>query len=178
LHLSVVAKLSTSFGWGKGWNVTSAGWQVTLCDPIWHVAVALWQLCQRTAISMLLYFTLPATHVLSIRQMSINQWQSSASQYAHQLGSVPRSHSHMHNRHLTFSRFDASVKLTRFRAFVLSVGAVHVSVTPPRPRDARLGRPTAEMIRTTLYAACKHIAQIYVTISDPAAPQWLERRTS
>jgi len=26
-----VAKSSTSFDWGKG------GWQVTLCDPIWHV---------------------------------------------------------------------------------------------------------------------------------------------
>jgi len=37
LHPSGVAKSSTSFGWGKGWNVTSAGWQVTLCDPIWHV---------------------------------------------------------------------------------------------------------------------------------------------
>jgi len=24
-------------GWGRGGNVTSAGWQVTLCDPIWHV---------------------------------------------------------------------------------------------------------------------------------------------
>ena len=24
-------------GWGKGGNVTSAGWQVILCDPIWHV---------------------------------------------------------------------------------------------------------------------------------------------
>ena len=23
---------------GKGWNVTSVGWQVTLCDPIWHVS--------------------------------------------------------------------------------------------------------------------------------------------
>ena len=22
----------------NGWNVTSAGWQVTLCDPIWHVS--------------------------------------------------------------------------------------------------------------------------------------------
>ena len=38
LHPSGVAKSSTSFGWGKGWNVTSAGWQVTLCDPIWHVS--------------------------------------------------------------------------------------------------------------------------------------------
>jgi len=24
-------------GWGKGGKVTAAGWQVTLCDPIWHV---------------------------------------------------------------------------------------------------------------------------------------------
>jgi len=33
-----ITKSSTSFGWGKGWNATSAGWQVTLCDPIWHVS--------------------------------------------------------------------------------------------------------------------------------------------
>jgi len=25
-------------GWGKGGNVTLAGWQVTLCDPIWYVS--------------------------------------------------------------------------------------------------------------------------------------------
>ena len=37
LQLSGVAKSSTSFGWGKGGKVTSAGWQVTLCDLIWHV---------------------------------------------------------------------------------------------------------------------------------------------
>ena len=37
LHPSEVAKSSTSFGWGKGGKVTSAGWQVTLCDLIWHV---------------------------------------------------------------------------------------------------------------------------------------------
>ena len=24
--------------WGKGGDVTSAWWQVTLCDPIWHVS--------------------------------------------------------------------------------------------------------------------------------------------
>jgi len=24
--------------WGKGGNVTPARWQVTLCDPIWHVS--------------------------------------------------------------------------------------------------------------------------------------------
>jgi len=37
LHPFGVAKSSTSFGWGKGGEVTSAGWQVTLCDPIWQV---------------------------------------------------------------------------------------------------------------------------------------------
>ena len=37
LHPSGVAESSTSFGWGKGGKVTSAGWQVTLCDLIWHV---------------------------------------------------------------------------------------------------------------------------------------------
>ena len=31
---SGVTKSSTRFGWGNGVNVTSAGWQVTLCDPI------------------------------------------------------------------------------------------------------------------------------------------------
>jgi len=36
--LSGVAKLGTYFGWDKGGNVTSAGWQVTLRDPIWHVS--------------------------------------------------------------------------------------------------------------------------------------------
>jgi len=45
LHPSGVAKSSTSFGWGKGWNVTSAGWQVTLCDPIWHVSSSRGEAC-------------------------------------------------------------------------------------------------------------------------------------
>jgi len=38
LHPSGVTKLSTSFGWGKGGNFTSAGLQVTLCDPMWHLS--------------------------------------------------------------------------------------------------------------------------------------------
>ena len=32
-------------GWGKGGDVTSAGWQVTLCDPIWHVSSVAVRLC-------------------------------------------------------------------------------------------------------------------------------------
>ena len=38
LSISGVAKSCTSFSWGKGGNVTSARWQVTLCDTIWHVS--------------------------------------------------------------------------------------------------------------------------------------------
>jgi len=34
-----LAKSITSFGRGKGGSAISAGWQVTLCDPIWHVSV-------------------------------------------------------------------------------------------------------------------------------------------
>jgi len=41
-------------GWGKGGNVTSAGWQVTLCDPIWHVSS-----CSSEAVCKLLYSALP-----------------------------------------------------------------------------------------------------------------------
>ena len=37
-HPSWVAKSSISFGWSKGGNVTSAEWQVTLCDPAWHLS--------------------------------------------------------------------------------------------------------------------------------------------
>jgi len=39
LHHFEVTKSSTSFGRSKGeGNVTSAGWQVTMCNPIWHVS--------------------------------------------------------------------------------------------------------------------------------------------
>ena len=39
---------------GKGGNVTSAGWQVTLCDPIWHVSSRSGVATLRTAIHLLL----------------------------------------------------------------------------------------------------------------------------
>ena len=45
---------STSFGWAKGGNVTSAGWQVTLCDPMWHVSSRSRVATLRTAIHLLL----------------------------------------------------------------------------------------------------------------------------
>ena len=46
----------TSFCWGKGGNVTSAGWQVTLCDPLWHVSSRSGVATLRTAIHLLLTY--------------------------------------------------------------------------------------------------------------------------
>ena len=48
----------TSFGWGKGGNVTSAGWQVTLHDPMWHVSSRSGVATLRTAIHLLLTYLL------------------------------------------------------------------------------------------------------------------------
>ena len=42
---------------GKGGNVTSAGWQVTLCDPMWHVSSRSGVATLRTAIHLLRYIT-------------------------------------------------------------------------------------------------------------------------
>ena len=58
LHPSGVAKSSTGFGWGKGGNVTSAGWQVTPCDPMWHVSSRSGVATLRTAIHLLLTYLL------------------------------------------------------------------------------------------------------------------------
>jgi len=58
LHPSGVAESSTSCGWGKGGNVTSAGWQVTLCDPMWHVSYRSGVATLRTAIHLLLTYLL------------------------------------------------------------------------------------------------------------------------
>ena len=52
------AKSSTSFGWGKGGNVTSAGWQVTLCDPIWYVSSRSGEPCKLLYPSLLFLYTL------------------------------------------------------------------------------------------------------------------------
>ena len=63
-----VAKSSTNFGWGKGWNITSAGWQVTLCDPIWHVSSSSGV---ATSVSKLLYpcyFTFTLLHSSTVHE--------------------------------------------------------------------------------------------------------------
>jgi len=53
-QLSLASLRGRLIGWGKGGNVTSAGWQVTLCDPIWHVSSRSGLATLRTAIHLLL----------------------------------------------------------------------------------------------------------------------------
>jgi len=39
LHPSMLLNRARTFiGWRKGGNITSAGWQVTLCDPVWYMS--------------------------------------------------------------------------------------------------------------------------------------------
>ena len=38
IPLGSLNRVPALIGWGNGGNVTSAGWQVTLCDLIWHVS--------------------------------------------------------------------------------------------------------------------------------------------
>jgi len=38
IPLGSLNRVLALIGLGKGGNVTSAGWEVTLCDPIWHVS--------------------------------------------------------------------------------------------------------------------------------------------
>ena len=47
-----------ALGWGKGGNVTSARWQVTPCNPIWHVSSRSSVATLRTAIHLLLTYLL------------------------------------------------------------------------------------------------------------------------
>ena len=87
------AKSSTSFGWVKGWNVTSAGWQVTLYDPIWHVSSSSGV---ATLVSELLY---PCTITYSsaydcgkLREQQADVYLASALCYATILSSDPSLH--------------------------------------------------------------------------------------
>jgi len=45
-------------GWGKNGNVASAGWQITLRDPMWHVSSRSGVATLRTAIHLLLTYLL------------------------------------------------------------------------------------------------------------------------
>jgi len=58
IPLGSLNRVPALIGWGKGGNVTSAGWQVTLCDPIWHVSSRSGEVCCELLYPVtLLYFT-------------------------------------------------------------------------------------------------------------------------
>ena len=65
IPLGLLNQIPALIRWGKGGNVTSAGWQATLCDLIWHVnsrsdAV----LVSQTAIRFLTFLTLPHSIII------------------------------------------------------------------------------------------------------------------
>ena len=60
--------IESSFGRGKGGNSTSAGWQVTLCDPMWHVSSRSGVATLRTAIHLLL------TYLLTYSRLNTAVW--------------------------------------------------------------------------------------------------------
>jgi len=66
LHPFGVAKSRSSFGWDKGGDVTSAGWQVTLCYPVWHVSSRSGEATLRTAIHLLLIYQSAPRNVILI----------------------------------------------------------------------------------------------------------------
>ena len=74
-----VAKSSTSFGWGKGGKVTSAGWQVKLCDLIWHVIFRSSVVISITNCYIRVYFTLSLLTVISSSALSFVACRPSSS---------------------------------------------------------------------------------------------------
>ena len=59
IPLGLLNRVPALISWGKGGNVTSAGWQVTLCDPTWNVSSHSGEALSNcyTRLLYLLYFT-------------------------------------------------------------------------------------------------------------------------
>ena len=81
---------------GKGGNVTSAGWQVTLCDPIWHVSSRSGVATLRTAIHLLLTYLL--TYLLPIQLAALENKTRSRRQAGRRLPSPEHAHTHTEGR--------------------------------------------------------------------------------
>jgi len=68
-QLSLASLRGRLIGWSKGENVTSAGWQVTLCDPMWYVSSRSGVATLRTAIGAYTCYLLDvALHALATWQ--------------------------------------------------------------------------------------------------------------
>jgi len=64
-------RLPALIGCGKGGNVISAGWPVTLCDPIWHVSSHSGEACLLTAILRLLLLYLMISGVARVQRINV-----------------------------------------------------------------------------------------------------------
>ena len=64
LHMAQLMPLPLTVG-RNGGNVTSAGWQVTLCDSVWHVSSRSGVATLRTAIHLLLTYLLSLAPIKS-----------------------------------------------------------------------------------------------------------------
>ena len=73
LQPSGLDKSSTIFCWGKGSKVATAGWQVTLCDPIWIFYSA-----EVISMNCYIHLTLLVTllYLLCAENMSVQMWYS------------------------------------------------------------------------------------------------------
>jgi len=70
----MIARLHThTHTLGYGGNVTSAGWQVILCDPIWHVSTRSGEACGKLLypVTLLTYFTHIDSSVNNIKRRAI-----------------------------------------------------------------------------------------------------------
>jgi len=87
---------STSFGWDKGWNVTSAGWQVTLCKPIWHVSSSSGEACCELLYPVtLLYFTTRCIALASHSQRKVRRVRRRIIRTVLCCGGLLYTHTHM-----------------------------------------------------------------------------------
>ena len=152
MHPSGVAKSSTSFGWGKGWNVTSAGWQVTLCDPIWHVSSSSGEACCELLypVSLLYYyyFTSAMAWTKNIQrktreqpplQLTRDQVVCLSSMYEDVHG-IQQSKPSSRDIHGVYTRDDLPIsadKLATFLPYNAERGRSKVPNGRPRPRRTR-----------------------------------------
>jgi len=69
IPLGSLNRVPALIGWGKGGNVTSAGWRVTLCDPIWHVSSRSGEACCELLYPVTYLLTLEWCYLFNIRSM-------------------------------------------------------------------------------------------------------------
>ena len=77
IPLGSLNRVPALIGWGKGGNVTSAGWQVTLCDPIWHVSSRSGEACCELLypVTLLTYLLLKQVIYAKTVRDSVNLYQ-------------------------------------------------------------------------------------------------------